>query len=188
MSSTHKPSAFEDLTDQLRKLDVDLPNSDVLRLVYTELSKISVAASQTMPTNLEPTELLHEAWIRLSKTNHSNWKDRKHFYRTASRIMRFVLIDFGRKQNALKRSGEKNILQVQNADLAFTHEGRSSWLDLASAIERLEEISSRAAQVVELRFLAGLPEKEVADMLLISERTVRNDWAFAKAWLRKELS
>ncbi len=189
MSSTLSKHPTDDLTTHLRKLGIELPDSATLQHVYEELSKLSNAATVNAPAHqIEPTELLHEAWIRITKADNSNWVDRKHFYRTAARIMRFVLIDFGRKQNALKRGGKLRPISLQDKDTVFFHDGRSNWLDLAEAIERLDSIAPRAAQVVELRFLAGLPEKQVATMLDVSERTVRNDWSFAKAWLQRELS
>ncbi len=188
MDRTPTLSLPDDLTTSLRLLGDVETDEQTVELVYQELLRLARSAwRQTSAGGMQPTEVLHEAWMRLSSIDGNRWQDRQHFFRTASRIMRCVLVDFGRRQSALKRGGRVKTITLSMDSIEGRNDSRGDWLSLAEALDRLEAIAPRAARVAELRYLAGLQDSTVADLLDISDRTVRTDWAFARAWLRKEL-
>ena len=140
------------------------------------------AASQT----LQPTVLVHEAYMRLARTESLELQDRSHFFALAANVMRRVLIDHYRQKKAQKRGGELQRVPLTAAD----GEGESPALDLLAldeALERLNKLDERKCRVVELRYFAGMKLEEVAEALGVSLRTVEADWYFARSWLRKEL-
>ena len=140
---------------------------------------------------LSPTALVHEAFVRLQATSgeSNKWNDKMHFRRTVVRVMRNVLVDHARKRLADKRGGGKLIripitLFAQNSS---TQEESTSVIELEEVLVKFEQIDQRAGKVVELRLFGGLTIQEAAETLGVSTTTVENDWAFARAWLRKEL-
>lgn len=136
---------------------------------------------------LAPTALVHETFIRLADGADVDWQDRAHFLGMASRVMRQVLVDHGRKRQASHRvSGGKRLTlvpDVAEADGA----GEVDVIDLHERLEVLAELHERRARVVELRFFGGLTVEETAHVLEVSPRTVEADWYFCRAWLRREL-
>jgi RNA polymerase sigma-70 factor (ECF subfamily) len=135
------------------------------------------------PLTLQPTALVHEAYLKLAGAAADDWRSRTHFYAVAARAMRQVLIDHVRGRNRLKRGGGRQ--RVTLSDVAAGTRDTLVDVDaLEEALVRLGRQDERAARVVELRFFAGLPEPAVAEVLGVSERTVRNDWRMARAWLR----
>jgi RNA polymerase sigma factor (TIGR02999 family) len=133
---------------------------------------------------LQPTALVHEAYLALVNIERVDWKGKVHFYAMAARQMRRVLVGYARRHKALKRGGRKVTLK---SDAEVTPKGVVDPLLLDLALEKLAGMHPRQAEVVELRYFAGLREKEVAHVLGVSERTVRNDWVVARAWLAREL-
>jgi RNA polymerase sigma factor (TIGR02999 family) len=157
--------------------------------VYATLRRI--ADRQMMPERIDhtlsPTALVHEAYIKLLDQNAVDWNDRVHFYAVAARIMRRILIDHARRKLSGKRGGDKLRVtfteEVGEAGLNF-----ESLLELDRALDRLEELSPRQRQGVELRFFSGMKHDEVAAVLGVSEPTVRRDWRLAQAWLQREMT
>ena len=145
--------------------------------VYSELKRIAGAqmgGEQRAPT-MEVTGLVHEAFFRLADQKQLDWRDRAQFFGLASTCMRRVLVDRARARSAAKRNPEIGV----DDDPADSH--------LDRALERFAVSHPRLAQVVEMRYFAGLELAEIAEVLGISERTVKRDWAFARAWLLQEL-
>jgi RNA polymerase sigma factor (TIGR02999 family) len=159
--------------------------------IYSELRKVAaIHLSRSAPqASMEPTQLVHEVWLRLSSSR--NWKSRTHFLALASRTMRSVLIDSIRARMAQKRSG-----QWQRLDWDTGMDGRipgialplDQMLELDRALDLLAEEDPRKAQVVEMRFFAGMEFEEIAEELGVSCITVKRDWQFSRAWLYGRLT
>lgn len=158
----------------------------LLAAVYDDLRDIAARHmySERPDHTLQPTALVHEAFLRLSNATDLSFTDRNHYMRAASLAMRRVLVDYARARNAAKREGS---LRVTLEDSVAEQPGDVDILDLSDALERLREAEPRCAEIVELRFFAGLEVPEVAIVLGISAATVKRDWRFAKAWLAREL-
>ncbi|MEO8448561.1 MAG: sigma-70 family RNA polymerase sigma factor [Gemmatimonadota bacterium] len=156
----------------------------LLPLLYQELRRIAeLHMRRERPDHtLQPTALVHEAYLRLMGGAEVEWQDRAHFLRAASQTMRRVLVDYARARNAAKRGAELRV----TLDEALVAQGDDRTLDmlvLDDALTRLAAADPRWAQVVELRCFAGLDVAEVAKVLDISTATVTRDWRFARAWL-----
>jgi RNA polymerase sigma factor (TIGR02999 family) len=156
----------------------------LLPLVYDELRMIARArlSHERQGHTLQPTALVHEAYIRLLSGDAPPWNDRIHFFRAAAEAMRRILIDHARKKGRIKRGGGR--VQVTLGEVA-TGQGipLEDLLALDDAIQRLEGQDPRMAEIVRLRFFAGLSVEETAKALEVSERTVKREWAVARAWL-----
>lgn len=177
------------LLEQMQHGDADA-RARLITLVYPQLRKLAVARlrAERADHTLQPTALVHEAFVRLSGTAHVEWRNRAQFFALVAEIMRHVLVDAARRRRAAKRGGE----DVQNVGLddigVSVFEQPDLILDIDRLITRLEGLDRRQANVVELRYFAGLTETETATALGVSERTVKRDWHMARAWMRKELS
>lgn len=168
--------------------DLQAPGQ-LLDLVYESLRGIAYQrmAGERGAHTLQATALVHEAYIRLLGKPDIQWTGRGHFFRAAAEAMRKILIDHARARSAEKRGGGRAALSISSvADLASPVDP-AGFLALDEAISRLGQVDSQAAEVVRLRFYAGLSEEDVADTLGVSPRTVRRDWAFARGWLRDKL-
>ena len=157
--------------------------------VYDDLRQLAGAIfkGQEEDHTLQPTVLVHEAYVRLVKPDKPNWHSRKHFYRAAAMAMRQLLTDYARARNTEKRGGGAHQVMLHE-NLPITEHGRGIHLiALDEALERLQKLDKRQAQIVELRFLAGFSVAETAEILEVSERTVSLDWTMARAWLQREL-
>lgn len=137
---------------------------------------------------LGTTALVHEAWLRLSKAQDLSPDDAARFFGVASNTMRRVLVDHARKIKSIKRGSGGTQLSVDEVGDFLSENDAEEVVALDDALERLEQISPRAAQVVVARFFGGLSEQETADALQISLRTVQRDWLTARAWLRREVA
>ncbi|MBL8878534.1 MAG: sigma-70 family RNA polymerase sigma factor [Phycisphaerales bacterium] len=190
------PPGFDPVSsDQVTRLlnaaaagDPAAPN-ELFGLIYDQLRMIARnrMASDRREHTLQATALVNEACIRLLRNPKGHWSGRGHFFGAAAQAMRQVLIDHARARNADKRGGGKAALSISSVeDLALTSDP-AGFLALDDAILRLEQIDALAASVVRLRFYAGLEPAEVAETLGASERTVRREWMFARAWLRDAL-
>jgi RNA polymerase sigma factor (TIGR02999 family) len=162
-------------------------SDELLGLVYDELRELADAffARKRASHTLQPTALVHEAWLKLSGVDDA-WESRRHFFFVAAKAMRQVLADHARGRGSLKRGSEWRKVTLSDTD----EPSQGAEIDapaLDDALARLAEIDPRYAAIVELRFFAGLPVEEVAASLGVSERTVLLDWRTARAWLRKEL-
>lgn len=136
---------------------------------------------------LQPTALVNEAYLRMIGINKMNWEDRAHFYALSATTMRRILVDHARKIATDKRGGELQRLTLGNLKIADEQKA-TDLLDLDDALERLAEMEERKAKVVEMRFFSGLNQKEIAEVLKVTEKTVQRDWKFAKLWLYRELA
>jgi RNA polymerase sigma-70 factor (ECF subfamily) len=159
----------------------------LLPLLYAELREIAGRhmRRERPDHTLQPTALVHEAFLRLSGTTPLSAQDRTHFLRTASQAMRRVLVDHARARNAQKRGGALHV--TLDEAIAGRTESTVDMLALDDALDRLGAAEPRWAQVVELRYFAGLEIPEVAAALGVSPATVKRDWQFARAWLSREL-
>jgi RNA polymerase sigma-70 factor, ECF subfamily len=171
---------------QLKKGDKSAAN-DLIPLVYPHLRSLaSYYMRRERPDHtLQATGLVHEAFIRLLKQENLAWEDRNHFFGVAAGLMRRILVDYARAHRAGKRGGGRD-LPLDEA-LVFAEERSSELIALDDALLQLAEWDPRQSRIVELRFFAGLTEEEVAEVLGISVRTVKRDWAAARAWLHGEL-
>jgi RNA polymerase sigma factor (TIGR02999 family) len=139
---------------------------------------------------LQPTALVHEAWLRLQNERGARWQGRTHGLALGAQAMRRLLVDYGRRQKRDKRGGGAQPVSLDNLLKAGTTAAVpvEDLLTLEAALTRLEAVDPRAAQVVMLRFFSGMSSPEVAEHLGISVRTVEGDWTHARAWLKRELS
>jgi RNA polymerase sigma factor (TIGR02999 family) len=163
-------------------------STDVLfPAVYDELKRIARRQRHAggAPPTVCTTELVHEAFLRLARRG-DPWDDRAHFFGAASRAMRQVLVDFARRRRAAKRGGEWSRVSLSDGDGALDVE-LDEVLAIDAALEQLEAVDRRLRQVVELRFFAGVPEQELAQILGVSARTVERDWIKARLFLVREL-
>lgn len=158
-------------------------------IVYQELRRLAgrYLAHETPGQTLQPTALVHEAYLRLARQRRAPWQDRAHFFRVAAKMMRRVLVDHYRGRHAQKRGdGVARITLVD--DLASAGPQSVDLLELDAALERLAALDPQQATIVELRFFAGLTVEETAAALGISTPTVKRHWALARAWLLLALS
>lgn len=161
---------------------------ELLPLVYEELRRLATQklANEAPGQTLQPTALVHEAWLRLTRGREQNWHDRAHFFRTAAECMRHILIDNARRKKQVCHGGGQHRVPLEGLELAadFDH---NRLLEVNEALDRLAALDSPKAEVVKLRFFGGLENREIADVLGVSESTVERSWRFAKAWLLAEL-
>lgn len=165
--------------------------SDLFVMVYQELRGLAKSyLHQERPNHtLQPTALVHEAYMRLLNGRELEWQDRAHFFRIAGQTMRRVLVDHARVTKADKRGGEQVRMPVEAAEAEpqiWPHP--TDLLQLDEALKKLERLHPRAGQIVELRYFGGLSETEAAAVLDISVSTLKRDWKFARAWLRNHLN
>ncbi len=156
--------------------------------IYAELRRLasSQMARERVGHTLQPTALLHEAFIRLIEAKDIDWVDRGHFFATAAKIMRRILISHARRSQASKRGGELRRIDLDQA-LVAAPDPEAILISLDAALSRLEIESPRAYQLVELKFFAGLSFEESALAMNVSSRTLKRDWDAAKRWLCREL-
>jgi RNA polymerase sigma factor (TIGR02999 family) len=162
---------------------------ELLPLVYEELRKLAAArmAAERDTSTLQPTALVHEAWLRLVGSEQQSWQNRGHFFAAAAEAMRRILIDHARRKHAQKRQAGAQRLDLDNVDLAV-EAGEELLLSINEALEKLARQDPQSAQLVKLRFFVGLSYEEAAKALGISERSAKRYWTFARAWLYRELS
>jgi len=164
--------------------------SQLLPLVYDELRKLAAQrlAWETPGQTLQPTALVHEAYLRLvgADEEQQHWDGRGHFFAAAAEAMRRILVEHARQKASLKRGGDRDRMDVAEGLLAAP-EPHEDLVALDAALTKLAETDKQAAELVLLRYFAGLPLREVAEILGISLRTAGRLWAFAKSWLREEI-
>src|SRR3954468_6259669 len=164
-------------------------SSQLLPLVYEELRKLAgyKLGRETPGQTLQPTALVHEAYLRLvGDEQEQNWDGRGHFFSAAAEAMRRILVEIARQKASLKRGGDRERVNVADSLLA-TPEPREDLVALDAALTKLAENDKQAAELVQLRYFAGLPIREVAEILGIAPRTADRLWAFARAWLQEEI-
>lgn len=161
----------------------------LMPLVYDELHKIAndYLRRERRNHSLEPTALVHEAYIRLVDQKHVSWQNRAQFFGMAAKLIRNILVDHARWHKAAKRGGEDCTLSLSKADRV----GSKADLDLVALDDALNQLSvtnPEHSRVVELRFFGGLTIDETAEVLGVSHATIERQWSFARAWLRRELT
>lgn len=161
---------------------------ELLPLVYRELRKVAAGYLRKERSNhtLQPTALVHEAYLKLLGQDRTHWSNRAHFFAIAAQAMRRILVDHARKEKAAKRGGPLAAISLEDAPQL----GRSRSIDLIAldlALERLTKLDERQARVVELRFFGGLTVEETSQIMDLSERTVAREWQMARAWLRDQM-
>src|SRR5438105_7344897 len=161
---------------------------ELLPLVYAELRKLAPArmADELGTQTLQPTALVHEAWLRLVGSEQQAWKNRAHFFAAAAEAMRRILIDRARRKQALKRGARAAHIDLDRVDAAVEAD-EETLLQVNEALEKLAAKDPQSAELVKLRFFVGLDYSEAAEALGISQRTAKRYWTFARAWLYREL-
>jgi RNA polymerase sigma factor (TIGR02999 family) len=166
-----------------------LAAGELLPLVYNELRRMAAhyLSSEAPGQTLQPTALVHEAWIRLSGGSEEvSFVNRGHFFAAAAEAIRRILIERARKRNALKRGGGLRPLDLDHANVAVETDDETLLL-VDEALQKLEREQQTAAELVKLRFFAGMTNVEACAVLRISERTAKRYWTFARAWLYQEI-
>lgn len=182
--------AREDVTEILAQLrDGDQRAADkLLPMVYDEFRALArhYLAQERMNHTLQPTALVHEAYMKLVDQTRVDWQGKSHFFAVAAQAMRRILVDHARSRQRDKRGGGRARVVLDEA-VALSPQKDEDVLALDEALEKLAQVDARQAKVVELRFFGGMNVDEVAQALGVSKRTVEGDWTFARAWLSREL-
>lgn len=190
MASSTAPTG--DVTRILRELETGDRSGfdDLLARVYEELRTLARAQlrAERADHTLAPTDLVHEAYLRLVNHQQMNWVNRAHFFGAAAQAMRRVLIDYARAKSAQKRRGEHVTLSGLRAGEQPHTMPLDAVLAIEHALQQLEDTNERLVRVVEARFFVGLTIRETAEALGISHATVSEDWRLARAWLKRALS
>lgn len=162
---------------------------DLVPLVYRELRRRAAGylRRERRDHTLQPTALVHEAFVRLVGQDRVTWKNRAHFFGVAAQMMRRILVDHARERQRLKRHPPE-LRVALDEDVAVTNPPDSEVLALDVALEELTRLDARQGQIVELRYFGGLSEQEVAAVLSLSRATVTREWQTAKAWLYRRMT
>jgi RNA polymerase sigma factor (TIGR02999 family) len=162
---------------------------ELLPLVYQELRKLATTkmANEAAGNTLQPTALVHEAWLRLVGNHNPAFAGRAHFFAAAAEAMRRILIDRARRKRALRHGGGQERLDIQKIDLATSGDD-DQLLAVNEALDKLAIQDPIEAELVKLRYFVGLTTDEAASLLNISPRTARNYWAHARTWLYHEIT
>lgn len=180
---------------QITALLLDWSNGDeiafeqLMPLVYDELRRMAQRYMRRQPSGhtFQTTELIHEAYLKLARQEKQNWQNRSHFFGVAARAMRHILVDYARSKRREKRGGLAERITL-NENLMTSVNRSEEIVALDSALNQLLELDQRKAQIVEMKFFAGLKTDEIAEVLKISPETVKRDWRFARTWLLRELA
>jgi RNA polymerase sigma-70 factor, ECF subfamily len=161
---------------------------ELIPVIYQELHRLAVGHLRHEPPNhtLQPTALVHEAYIKLVAQRNVDWQSRSHFFAVASKLMRRILVDYARRQLRAKRGGKPTKLSLDEI-LLVSPDRPDKMLALDQCLTRLEKLDDRQSRIVELRYFGGLTVEEAAEVLGVSTTTVRREWTSAKAWLYGEL-
>lgn len=183
---------MSDLTRILESIQCDDPTAaeQLMPLVYEELRHLAAArmAGESPGQTIQPTALVHEAWLRLvGGDSATRFANRAHFFAAAAEAMRRILIERARRKLAHKRGGRRERINLDEVEIAI-HADDDTLLLVSDALEKLKLEDPRAAELVTLRFFGGLKLDEAAQVLGVSERTAKRCWAFARAWLYDEIS
>ena len=161
----------------------------LVNLLYADLRRMAAhqLKSERSGHTLQPTALVHEAYFRIFTGTPLQVHNRSHFMALAAQVIRRILVDYARTRTAVKRGGKDSPLPL-NEGLVFDQTRVGEFLEVHDALERLRAWAPRQSQIVEMRFFGGMSESEMATRLNVSERTVKRDWAMARAWLHAELT
>jgi len=163
---------------------------DLMPLVYVELRRQAAGYLRRERVNhtLQPTALINEAYLKLIDQRDVKWQNRAHFFAIAAQAMRRILVDYARERHRTKRGGAAENLPLEKAAFIVSKEKSLDLVALDEALTRLAKFDERQARVVELKFFSGLDIDETAEVLGVSNATVRRDWNMAKAWLHQEIT
>lgn len=182
---------MSELTVILQRIDQDDPHAagELLPLVYEELRKLAAQkmTRENPGQTLQATALVHEAWLRLGGDDQPAWDNRGHFFAAAAEAMRRILIDNARRKLALRHGGGAQRVNLDALELAANMDDEQL-LALNEALEQFAAHDARKAGLVKLRFFAGLTNEQAARVLKVSEPTAKRDWAYARAWLFREMN
>jgi RNA polymerase sigma factor (TIGR02999 family) len=161
---------------------------ELLPLVYGELRKLAAhkMSNESPNQTLQPTALVHEAWLRLTGNENAQWNGRSHFFAAAAEAMRRILIDNARRKLAKRHGGGQQRVDLGDQDIAATADD-DQLLAINEALDKLAAQDKPKAQLVKLRFFVGLTIEQAAEVLGISEATAKRHWTFARAWLYREI-
>ena len=164
------------------------PAEELLPLVYEELRKLAAhkMANEAPGQTLQPTALVHEAWLRLVGSGQEHWNSRGHFFGAAAEAMRRILVERARKKARVRHGGQLERVDLDHVTMA-TQDNDDTILAVHEALEKLAVQSPQKAEVVKLRYFAGMEHAEIAEALGVSEPTARRHWAYARSWLYAEL-
>jgi RNA polymerase sigma-70 factor, ECF subfamily len=179
----------EQLQNWAERQDTEAGNA-LFNLVYDELRRQAYRYLQKERTGhtLQTTALVHEAYLKLSRQKSVVWESRSHFFGVAATMMRRILIDYAKAKHRVRRGGPGEDLPLEEAlTVAVSDTKNFDLLELDEALSRLGEKEAHLAKIVELRFFSGLDVWETAEVLGVSDSTVKRDWQMAKAWLHREL-
>ena len=161
---------------------------ELLLLVYAELRRLAAfkMAQQSPDQTLQPTALVHEAYLKLLGDGNHSWQDRRHFFAAAAEAMCHILVDRARRKAAARHGGGLRRIDLDHVVLA-TETTDENVLPVGEALEKLTAHDAAAAELVKLRFFTGLTFPQAAEVLGLSERTAKRMWSYARAWLFKEI-
>lgn len=165
----------------------------LLPLVHDRIKALASRQLSQYPrsSTLSPTVLVNEAYLKIRDASSTRWENREHFFAVVAVVLRRMIIDYARASQAKKRGGDSRA--VSEAELAdsgierFTQDRSETLLTLDAALDRLAEIDPRASRIVELKFFGGFTAREIAEAMSTSEMTVKRDWRFARAWLKRAM-
>lgn len=181
---------MNDLTRLLNSIEQGdtTASSELRRLVYEELRKLAAQkmAREAPGQTLQPTALVHEAWLRLGGPEHQTWQNRAHFFAASAEAMRRILIDNARRKKAVRHGGHLERVNADAVDIAAAADD-DQMLAIHEALERLAAHDSVKAELVKLRYFVGLTIEQAAQVLGISEPTAKRYWAYARAWLYRDI-
>lgn len=156
----------------------------LMHAIYEDLRRLAIGhmRAERSGHTLQPTAVVHEAYLKLVNQRETDWKDRAHFFAVASRIIRRLLVDHAREREAAKRGGGAARVPLDDVDLSASMPD-ADLVALDEALTELNELSEQQARIVELRFFGGLTIEEIAESLGVGKRTVDREWQVARAWL-----
>lgn len=165
-----------------------LPADQLLAVVYQELRRLAAAkmASEASGQTLQPTALVHEAWLRLTNDEERRWNDRTHFFAAAAEAMRRILVDNARRKGAKRHGGGFQRVRVMDV-VATAEPDDARVLAVDEALMKFAALDPQKAELVKLRYFMGMTIEEAAAALAISERTAKRYWTFSRAWLHEEI-
>lgn len=181
------PHKLTQLLDRAAQGESDAAE-EILPLVYSQLRDLARARMQALAPGqtLQPTALVHEAWMRISSKQSQGWDGRRHFFFAAARAMRDILVEGARKKGAAKRGGDRLRIDLEDLGLSVQVKG-DELLALDEALQRLEIEDPDGHRIVTLRYYGGLTVAEVAELLEVTTRTIERRWRFLRAWLAGEV-
>ena len=182
---------MSDITRILTAAEQGDPNAagELLPLVYEELRRLAAhkMSGEAQGHTLQPTALVHEAWLRLTGNENQKWDGRGHFFAAAAEAMRRILIDRARRKRAARHGGGQQRVDIQEMDLA-SPDSDEQLLAVSDALDKLAVAHKVEAELVKLRYFVGMTNDEAAEVLGIAPRTAKYHWTHARAWLYREIT